>query len=78
MAKADKDILTGLFAFEVIASLETQGKVFTLKEQFKVFFANEIATPITILKTIAKQIIEPKPIPEEEPTIIKDTIPVVS
>ena len=70
MAKADKETLTGLFAFEVVASLETQGKVFTLKEQFRVFFANEIAMPITILKTIVTQIIEPKPIPEEEPTII--------
>jgi hypothetical protein len=43
VSAADKNTLTGLFAFDAVASLETQGKVFTLKEQFKLFFANTIA-----------------------------------
>lgn len=78
MVKADQTTLTGLFAFDVVASLETRGKMFTLKEQFKVFFANEIPKPIAILETIEDEKIEPDLIYVQEQTKIEDTIPVVS
>jgi len=42
----DKISLTGLFAFEVVATLDTNSKLYTYREQFRVFFANDIALPL--------------------------------
>lgn len=44
----DQKSLTGLFAFEVTATLDAFGKLFKHVEQFRVIFANEIDLPLFV------------------------------